>query len=204
MNAGRRLGDEGRRRTSSSPPACTPRTTQYDPLFISNYLDRFVRDELKRVPGVGRHHHLRRAQVRDAAVARSRPPGRPRHHRRRSRQRAARAERAGCGRPGRRAAGARRGRPTRSASAPSAASPSRREFDDIILKRARRRRRWCALKDVGRTELGAENYTTDLRYNGRDADRRRRHCSCRRRTRCRSTATSAPRSSGCRSASRPA
>ena len=26
---------------------------QYDPLFISNYLDRFVRDELQRVPGVG-------------------------------------------------------------------------------------------------------------------------------------------------------
>jgi len=26
---------------------------QYDPLFISNYLDRFVVDEIKRVPGVG-------------------------------------------------------------------------------------------------------------------------------------------------------
>ncbi|MBI4485946.1 MAG: efflux RND transporter permease subunit, partial [Acidobacteria bacterium] len=26
---------------------------QYDPLFISNYLDRFVRDDLQRVPGVG-------------------------------------------------------------------------------------------------------------------------------------------------------
>src|SRR5437763_6755755 len=26
---------------------------EYDPLFVSNYLDRFVVDELKRVPGVG-------------------------------------------------------------------------------------------------------------------------------------------------------
>src|SRR5439155_1169143 len=26
---------------------------QYDALFISNYIDRFVKDELKRVPGVG-------------------------------------------------------------------------------------------------------------------------------------------------------
>src|ERR1700674_3207681 len=26
---------------------------QYDTLFISNYVDRFIRDELKRVPGVG-------------------------------------------------------------------------------------------------------------------------------------------------------
>src|SRR5438132_8044500 len=26
---------------------------EYDPLFISNYVDRFVRDEIKRVPGVG-------------------------------------------------------------------------------------------------------------------------------------------------------
>ena len=29
--------------------------------------------------------------------------------------------------------------------------------------------RWCGCKDVGRAELGAENYATDLRYNGRDA-----------------------------------
>ena len=26
---------------------------QYDALFISNYIDRFIKDELKRVPGVG-------------------------------------------------------------------------------------------------------------------------------------------------------
>ena len=32
--------------------ASTPRTTSTDSLFISNYLDRYVRDGLKRVPGV--------------------------------------------------------------------------------------------------------------------------------------------------------
>jgi HAE1 family hydrophobic/amphiphilic exporter-1 len=43
-----------------------------------------------------------------------------------------------------------------------------REFDDIILKRAPDGT-LVRLRDVGRTELGAENYTTDLRYKGRDA-----------------------------------
>ena len=51
--AGRHLGDEGRRTTSSSPPAAYAENGEYDPLFISNYVDRFVNDEIKRVPGVG-------------------------------------------------------------------------------------------------------------------------------------------------------
>ena len=38
-----------------------------------------------------------------------------------------------------------------------------REFDDIILKRTPDGT-LVRLKDVGRTELGAESYTTDLRY----------------------------------------
>ena len=49
-------------------------------------------------------HHLRRAQVRDAAVARSGQARRPRDHRWRCRQRAARAERAGRRRQRRRRA----------------------------------------------------------------------------------------------------
>ena len=51
-----------------------------------------------------RRHHLRRAQVRHAAVARSRQAGRARPHRQRRRQRAARAERAGRRRRARRRA----------------------------------------------------------------------------------------------------
>ncbi|PYR58366.1 MAG: hydrophobe/amphiphile efflux-1 family RND transporter, partial [Acidobacteria bacterium] len=42
------------------------------------------------------------------------------------------------------------------------------QFDDIILKRSADGA-LVRLKDVGRTELGAENYATDLRYNGHDA-----------------------------------
>jgi HAE1 family hydrophobic/amphiphilic exporter-1 len=42
------------------------------------------------------------------------------------------------------------------------------EFDDIILKRTPDGT-LVRLRDVGRTELGAENYTTFLRYKGRDA-----------------------------------
>ena len=43
---------------------------EYDSLFLSNYIDVYVKDALKRVPGVGDVIDLRRAQVLDAAVAR--------------------------------------------------------------------------------------------------------------------------------------
>ena len=42
------------------------------------------------------------------------------------------------------------------------------EFDDIILKRAADGA-LVRVKDVGRTELGAESYSQTARYNGRDA-----------------------------------
>ena len=51
------------------------RDNRYDAQFLSNYVDLYVKDALKRVPGVGNIIHLRRAQVRDAAVARSRQAG---------------------------------------------------------------------------------------------------------------------------------
>ena len=35
------------------PPASIPRTSEYDSLFLSNYIDVYVKDALKRVPGVG-------------------------------------------------------------------------------------------------------------------------------------------------------
>jgi HAE1 family hydrophobic/amphiphilic exporter-1 len=140
---------------------------QYDALFISNYIDRFIKDELKRVPGVGDviifgerkyamrlwidpdrlagHgitadevvNALREQNVQVAAGAVGRTPSRP----------------------GQtfdinvRAVG-RLSEPT--------------EFDNIILKRADGGA-LVRLKDVGRTELGAESYTTDLRYNGHDS-----------------------------------
>ena len=123
---GRRAEPRRRRRSAACRPRCarngvtvTKNTTgfvlaagvyaekgEYDSLFISNYIDVYVSDALKRVPGVGDVIDLRRAQVRDAAVARSGAAGGAADHRRRRRQRAARAERAGRGRRGRRGAGA--------------------------------------------------------------------------------------------------
>ena len=97
------------------PRASTPKDNRYDSLFISNYLDVYVRDALKRVPGVGdviifgeRKFAMRLWLDPDQA-------GRPRPDRRRRRQRAARAERPGRRRRARRRAGA--GRPDVSASA---------------------------------------------------------------------------------------
>ena len=42
---------------------------RYSSEFISNYLDVYVKDALKRVPGVGDVHDFRRAQVRHARMA---------------------------------------------------------------------------------------------------------------------------------------
>ena len=85
---------------------------RYSAQFISNYLDVYVRDAIKRVPGCRQRAHLRRAQVRDARVARPGPARGARHHRRRRGARAARAEPAGRGRRGGRRAGRRRPRTT--------------------------------------------------------------------------------------------
>ena len=98
---------------------------EYDPLFISNYVDRFVNDELKRVPGVGDVFVFGERPLRDAAVARSRPAG----GRSLTADEVVQALReqnvqVAAGRSGRRPR--RRARPIRSASAPRAGSPSRR------------------------------------------------------------------------------
>jgi hydrophobic/amphiphilic exporter-1 (mainly G- bacteria), HAE1 family len=140
---------------------------QYDPLFISNYLDRFVVDEIKRVPGVGQVfvfgigryamrlwldpdklagrnltaddvvQALREQNVQVAAGAVGAEPA-PKGH---SFQISVRAA----------------GRLTEPA-----------EFDDVIVKRSADGG-LVRVKDVGRAELGAESYTTASRFNARDA-----------------------------------
>jgi HAE1 family hydrophobic/amphiphilic exporter-1 len=140
---------------------------QYDPLFLSNYLDRFVVDEIKRVPGVGNVfvfgvgryamrlwvdpdklagrnitadevvQALREQNVQVAAGAVGADPA-PRGHTFQISVRAA-------------------GRLNDPA-----------QFDDIILKRSPDGG-LVRVKDVGRTELGAESYTTLSRYQARDA-----------------------------------
>ena len=82
------------------------RSGQYDSLFLSNYIDVYMKDALKRVPGVGDVILFGERKILDAALARSRAARGAPDHRRRRRQRAARAERAGRGREHRRGAGA--------------------------------------------------------------------------------------------------
>ena len=93
--------------------ASSRRTTAYDSLFISNYLDVYVRDALKRVPGVGdviifgeRKYAMRLWLDPARLAARGLTAGDVV-------RRAARAERAGGGRRARRRARAARTRSTR-------------------------------------------------------------------------------------------
>jgi HAE1 family hydrophobic/amphiphilic exporter-1 len=140
---------------------------EYDTLFVSNYVDRFIKDELKRVPGVGdvfifgeRRYAMRlwldpdrlasRNITADEVVAALREQnvqvaagqvGQPPAPAGQSYQMSVRAV----------------GRLAEAA-----------EFDDIILKRSDDGT-LVRVKDVGRTELGAESYSQAARYNGRDA-----------------------------------
>jgi HAE1 family hydrophobic/amphiphilic exporter-1 len=141
---------------------------EYDPLFISNYVDRFVVDEIKRVPGVGSVFvfgigryamrlwvdpdklagrditadevvsSLREQNVQVAAGAVGSEPA-PKGQ---SYQISVRAE----------------GRLNDPA-----------QFEDIILKRSTTDGSLVRVRDVGRTELGAESYTTASRFNAKDA-----------------------------------
>ena len=81
---------------------------RYSSLFISNYLDRYVRDALKRVPGVANVIIFGERRFAMRLVARSEPSRRPRADGKRCHQRAARAERAGGRGLGRRRAVVRR------------------------------------------------------------------------------------------------
>ena len=160
--AGRHLGDEGRRTTSCSPPACTPRTAQYDPLFISNYIDRFVKDELQARARASatciifgeRKYAMRLWLDPDRLAGRSITADEVVSALREQNVQVA-AGQVGA------AAGARgadlsdqrpRRRPADRAVASSTTSSSSASPDGTLVR----------LKDVGRTELGAENYATDL------------------------------------------
>ena len=76
-----------------------------DPLFITNYVIINVLDELSRMPGVGQASLFGRARLFDADLVRHLAPDQPRSRAVRRHSRRAGAERAGAGRPDRRAAG---------------------------------------------------------------------------------------------------
>jgi len=140
---------------------------QYDSLFISNYLDVYVKDALKRVPGVGdailfgeRKYAMRlwldparmaergitatnmlsALQEQNVQVAAGQV-GQPPSHIGQVYQISVRAV----------------GRLTEA-----------REFDNIVLKTGTDGT-LVRLKDVGRAELGAEDYSTIVRFNGQDS-----------------------------------
>jgi hydrophobic/amphiphilic exporter-1 (mainly G- bacteria), HAE1 family len=140
---------------------------RYDPAFISNYLDVYVKDSLKRVPGVAdvvifgeRKYSMRlwldpvrmasrgltasdvvnalqEQNVEVAAGQVGQPPSKPSQEYQIS---------------------------VRAIGRLSEAS----QFDNIILK-TNNDGTLVRVKDVGRSELGAEDYSSDLQFNGKDS-----------------------------------
>src|ERR1700758_4103580 len=140
---------------------------RYDPLFISNYLDVYVKDSLKRIPGVAdvfifgeRKYSMRlwldpvrmasrgltagdvvaalhEQNVEVAAGQVGQPPSKPKQEYQISVRAIGRL------------------------SEPA-------QFDNIILK-TNSDGTLVRVKDVGRSELGAEDYSSDLQFNGHDS-----------------------------------
>ncbi|HEX3646751.1 MAG TPA: efflux RND transporter permease subunit, partial [Vicinamibacterales bacterium] len=140
---------------------------EYDTLFISNYVDRFVRDEIKRVPGVGDvivfgigRYAMRlwldpdrlagRNLTADEVVAALREQN----------------VQVAAGQVG--SAPSRPGQTFQISVRSSGRLSEPSEFENIILKRSADGA-LVRVKDIGRVELGAESYSTAARYQGRDA-----------------------------------
>ena len=140
---------------------------QYDSLFISNYIDVFVKDALKRVKGVadvqifGERKYSMRLWLDPERLA-----GRG--------LTAADVTQALSEQNVQVAAGligqspARQGQQFEISVRAVGRLIEPNEFENIIIKRGADGS-LVRLKDVGRAELGAENYTSRLRYNGYDA-----------------------------------
>jgi HAE1 family hydrophobic/amphiphilic exporter-1 len=139
---------------------------EYDPLFISNYLDRFVVDEIRRVPGVGQvvvfgigRYAMRLWLDPDKLAGRNLTADEV--------VQALREQNVQV------AAGAIGAEPSQEGqsfqisvrAAGRLSDPA--QFDNVILKRSSDGA-LVRIKDVGRSELGSESYTTAMRYNARD------------------------------------
>jgi HAE1 family hydrophobic/amphiphilic exporter-1 len=140
---------------------------QYDELFMSNYVDRFVKDALKRVPGVGdvfafgeRKYAMRLWVDPDRLAGRGITADEVVQALREQNVQVA------AGQIGQ--TPARSGQQFQISVRAVGRLVEPREFEDIILKRTDDGT-LVRLKDVGRAELGAESYSTNLRYNRRDA-----------------------------------
>jgi HAE1 family hydrophobic/amphiphilic exporter-1 len=140
---------------------------RYSTLFMSNYLDVYVRDSLKRVPGVAdvlifgeRKYSMRlwldpvrmagRALTADDVVSALQEQN----------------VEVAAGQVGSQPSIPGQNFQISVRAVGRLSEPS--QFDNIILK-SNADGTLVRLKDVGRAELGAEDYSTDLDYNGRDA-----------------------------------
>src|SRR5712671_4878969 len=140
---------------------------QYDSLFISNYLDIYVRDALKRVKGVadviifGERKYSMRLWLDPARLAsRSLTATDVVNALREQNVQVAAGE---VGQPP-----AKQGQVYEISVRAIGRLTEPSEFDNIVLKSGNDGT-LVQLKDVGRAELGAESYASNLRYNGYDA-----------------------------------
>ncbi|HEX7796589.1 MAG TPA: multidrug efflux RND transporter permease subunit [Vicinamibacterales bacterium] len=140
---------------------------EYDLAFVSNYVDRFVKDELKRIPGVGdvqlfgeRRYAMRLWIDPDRLAGRNIAADEVVQALREQNVQVA------AGQVG--APPVRTGQTYQISVRAAGRLSEPAEFDNIILKRAADGA-LVRVKDVGRTELGAESYAQTARYNGTDA-----------------------------------
>jgi hydrophobic/amphiphilic exporter-1 (mainly G- bacteria), HAE1 family len=140
---------------------------QYDNLFISNYLDLYVRDALKRVKGVGnviifgeRKYSMRLWLDPVKLAARSLTANDVTSALREQNVQVA------AGQVGQQPAPASQNYQISVRAVGRLSDP--KEFEHIVVKRSKDGS-LIELRDVGRAELGAESYGGQLRYNGHDA-----------------------------------
>ena len=140
---------------------------QYDPLFMSNYADVYIRDALKRVNGVAdalifgeRKYSMRLWLDADRLASRQLTADDVVGALRDQNVQVAAGQ---VGQPP-----ARSGQAYQISVRATGRMTDPKEFDDIIVKRGVGGD-LVRVKDVGRAELGAESYTSELRFNGKQA-----------------------------------
>ncbi|MBI1872374.1 MAG: multidrug efflux RND transporter permease subunit, partial [Acidobacteria bacterium] len=141
---------------------------RYDAQFLSNYVDLYIKDELKRVPGVGdvfifgeRKFAMRLWLDPDRLAARALTASDVVNALREQNVQVA------AGQVGQ--TPARTGQTYQISVRAVGRLTEPHEFDKIIVKRGDDGS-LVRVSDVGRSELGAENYSTTLRFNGVDAN----------------------------------
>src|SRR5580698_8771038 len=147
--------------------AITADNDRYTPLFMSNYVDVYVRDALKRIPGVadvivfGEGKYSMRLWLDPGRLA-GRGLTAPDVVNALSEQNVEVA----AGQVGQQPAMAGQNYQISVRAVGRLSEPA--QFDDIILK-TNTDGTLVRLKDIGHAELGAESYDTDLQFNGQDA-----------------------------------